>query len=382
MKRNAPKRAGGPAPRQGLVLVIVLVVVAVLSLAGYTFTELMVTEHQSAQIVGRQIQTRALVESAADMLRIYLAQTPDALVQSGGVYSNAAQFQGILVVDDGTPRGRGRFSIVAPLVENGSVTGMRYGLENESAKINLNALVKMDKQKPGVGQQLLMTLPGMDASIADAILDFIDDDDTPRENGAESDYYSALTPPYACKNGPLDTIEELLLVRGVTPEILFGGDANRNGIIDSGELGGSQLAEASGADPEMSRGWAAYLTLRGREANVQPDGTPKIDINNKNLQQLHDDLAAVFNDEWTNFILAYRMYGATTQPSRPNSSVSRDSRFQFVAMYQAPPGGGGPPGGPRGATCREAVPLAAIPLAAVDHRRPGRLFQQAKFNWI
>ena len=34
------------------------------------------------------------------------------------------------------------------------------------------------------------------------------------------------------KNGPLETVEELLLVRGVTPQLLFGADINRNGQLD------------------------------------------------------------------------------------------------------------------------------------------------------
>ena len=46
-------------------------------------------------------------------------------------------------------------------------------------------------------------------------------------NGAESDYYGSLSPPYAPRNGPPVTIEELLLVRGVTPQLLFGLDAAR-----------------------------------------------------------------------------------------------------------------------------------------------------------
>lgn len=345
--------------RSALVLVIVLVVVAVLSLAAYSFTELMLTENQAAHVVGRQAQARALMESAVDMLRVYLAQTPDAITQAGGCYDNPNQFQGVLVMDDGTPRGRGRFSIVAPKIENGAVTGVRYGLENESAKLNLNALVQMDQENPGVGEQLLMALPGMDVNTADAILDWIDADDTPRDNGAESDYYAALNPPYACKNGPLDTIEELLLVRGVTPQLLFGADANRNGFIDPSEQGNAQLAENSGADPEMDRGWAAYLTLHGEEANVQPDGvTPKINLNDNNLQELHDNLAQQFSDEWVNFILAYRLFGGT-QPSSatpsPNQSTPpanqeliyrRPSPFH-LAFYQVQraPGGAAPGGG-------------------------------------
>jgi len=349
--------------RSALILIIVLVVIAVLSLAAYSFTELMLTENQAAHVVGRQAQTRALAESAADMLRVYLAQSPDTITQAGGCYDNAGQFQSVLVMDDGTPRGRGRFSVIAPKIENGAVTGVRFGLENESAKLNLNALVQMDQQNPGVGEQLLMTLPGMDVNIADAILDWIDADDTPRENGAESDYYAAQNPPYACKNGPLDTIEELLLVRGVTPQLLFGADANRNGMIDPNEEANAQIAQSSGADPEMNRGWAAYLTLHGKEANVQPDGvTPKINLNENNLQQLHDDLSqtAQFSDEWVNFILAYRLFGGT-QPkatTSPNSSPNpepgpavyrRPSPFRF-AFFQTQGGGGRAPagGGPKG----------------------------------
>src|SRR4051812_509780 len=106
-----------------MVLIIVLVVVAVLSLAGYSFIELMFTENRSARVVSQQGQARMLVQSGADLLRLYLSQTADQLLQSGGTYDNAAQFQGLIVADDGTPRGRGRISVIAPRVESGTVTG-------------------------------------------------------------------------------------------------------------------------------------------------------------------------------------------------------------------------------------------------------------------
>lgn len=60
----------------------------------------------------------------------------------------------------------------------------------------------------------------------DAILDWLDADDEPRPEGAESDYYESLETPYACKNGPMESIEELLLIAGITPEIYF--DLNRD----------------------------------------------------------------------------------------------------------------------------------------------------------
>jgi general secretion pathway protein K len=61
--------------------------------------------------------------------------------------------------------------------------------------------------------------------IVDSILDWIDTDDLSKLNGAESDYYLSLSPPYRAKNAPLDRVEELLLIRGVTPELFRGTPA-------------------------------------------------------------------------------------------------------------------------------------------------------------
>lgn len=58
--------------------------------------------------------------------------------------------------------------------------------------------------------------------VADSILDWLDEDNLHRINGAEDDYYESLPNPYPCKDAPFDTIEELLLVRGVTPSLFYG----------------------------------------------------------------------------------------------------------------------------------------------------------------
>jgi general secretion pathway protein K len=64
--------------------------------------------------------------------------------------------------------------------------------------------------------------------IVDSILDWIDSDDLHRLNGAESDYYESLSPPYHAKNAPMDRVEELLLVRGVTPELFRAAPATED----------------------------------------------------------------------------------------------------------------------------------------------------------
>lgn len=61
-------------------------------------------------------------------------------------------------------------------------------------------------------------------TIADSIIDWRDEDDFHQPNGAEDDYYESLDRPYRAKNGSFDTLEELLLVRGVTTEAFYGSE--------------------------------------------------------------------------------------------------------------------------------------------------------------
>jgi general secretion pathway protein K len=71
-----------------------------------------------------------------------------------------------------------------------------------------------------------MTLIGVDAAasstIIGSILDWRDPDSNTHLSGTESDYYEGLDPPYFCKDGPIDDLTELLLVRGVTPAMYWG----------------------------------------------------------------------------------------------------------------------------------------------------------------
>jgi general secretion pathway protein K len=59
------------------------------------------------------------------------------------------------------------------------------------------------------------------AVIVDSILDWRDSDDFHRLHGAENRYYQSLPNPYACKNAAFDAVEELLLVRGMRPELFY-----------------------------------------------------------------------------------------------------------------------------------------------------------------
>jgi general secretion pathway protein K len=62
------------------------------------------------------------------------------------------------------------------------------------------------------------------AEIVDAIQDWRDVDDVTHLHGAENEYYLGLKNPYPAKNGFFDSPEELLLVKGITPELFYGHD--------------------------------------------------------------------------------------------------------------------------------------------------------------
>jgi len=68
-------------------------------------------------------------------------------------------------------------------------------------------------------------------TVVDSILDWTDSDSLHRLNGAESDWYEDQGFEYGCKNRPIDVVNELLLIRGITPE-LYAGEGGRPGLVD------------------------------------------------------------------------------------------------------------------------------------------------------
>jgi hypothetical protein len=296
--------------RRGTVLVVVLVAVALLTLVAFRFTELMVAEHETAEVQGRALQALALADSGVAYMGHVLAEEEAVRRQQGGLYDNPTRFQGLEVTADDSLVGLGRFSVLAPAMDaSGRYVDSRFGLEDESARMNLNTLVSAGDEGENDGRERLMHLPGMTEDVADAILDWIDEDDQPRELGAEVEYYSGLDPPYAPKNGPLDTVEELLLVRGVTPALLLGADVNRNYAMDAHEAASVSLEGVDNSMGDMDRGWSAFLTLHSRKSNRPVDGQTRIDLNDQDLEKLHSDLAGVFPAEWATFIVAFRQRG-------------------------------------------------------------------------
>lgn len=315
MRRNSQ-------PRRGSILLLVLLAVVIMSLATASYLTLMKNEHRAARNAGQQLQARQLVESGADYLCVFLDQTDLLIAQQGGVLTNPGTFQGRLVVDDLNQESRGRFTVIAPDVIDGYYSGFRFGLEDESSKLDLNSLVSGDSDEQ-TARNRLMFIPGMTEDVADAILDWIDIDNQPRDYGAEDTYYQGLTPSRTPSNAPLRSLSELLQVRGVTPELLYGLDVNRNLIVDESEVARGVLTQIDNSLGQINRGWAAYFTVYAAERTLTSTGTQKINVNNSDLRTLQTELQQVVDAETANFILAYRQFGpaaANAQSTGANAS--------------------------------------------------------------
>jgi hypothetical protein len=317
---NINTHINGANKRPGSILMVVLIVVMVVSLGAYTFSAMMLAHNETAMLSSNHQQARWLVDSGIDTIRVHLSLTESDRLESGGSYDNPVLFQAINIVPDPDPVAAGNFTVLSPAINSdGYTAGIRYGLENESARLNLNALLTADDYAENGGRTLLMALPGMTENEADAIMDWIDEDDEPREYGAEYDYYQGLSSPYKPTNGPFNTVEELLLVRGVSPQLLFGADVNRNGMVDAHEQAAlsavQQIADLTATaesaaenmvSGSLERGWSSYLTLYSQENNLNINGEARINFNEEDLTKLHQDLSAVFSVDVANFVILYR----------------------------------------------------------------------------
>jgi DNA uptake protein ComE-like DNA-binding protein len=121
------------------------------------------------------------------------------------------------------PLGDGGFRVIQPFLDLKTEAGVieegvatNYGLIDEERKININTA---DKKTLTRLFEILGGLEPMQASeIAAAILDWRDENEDREQGGAESDHYRSEA-GYSCKNAPFQVLEELLLVRGVSPDL-------------------------------------------------------------------------------------------------------------------------------------------------------------------
>jgi general secretion pathway protein K len=182
-----------------------------LAIATYTYIS---PRLETAGVFRDRSKLRYLVKGgfAQAMLKITEDETPlyDALNES---WANDQK------LFDGHKLGEGTFTIsYSVLDETLDIEEERFGIVDEERKINVNTmpqdvLARLFESLGNVGS-------GDANDLAAAIVDWRDADGDPQTNGAESEYYEALSPlGYPCKNAEFQVLDELLLVKGMTSEI-------------------------------------------------------------------------------------------------------------------------------------------------------------------
>jgi type II secretory pathway component PulK len=154
------------------------------------------------------------------------------------------------------PVGNGYFWLLRPDYDDPSLPV--FGLMEESAKLNLI----------GSSYDDLIRLPGMTYPAASSIMDWTDEDSNVERDGAEDEYYLSLADPYYCKNANFETVEELLMVREVYRDMLYGDGT-------APPLGQRYATRGSGrdmfTDPQLARGIFDLLTIYTSEPNMIGD---------------------------------------------------------------------------------------------------------------
>ncbi len=260
------------AGRSGVVLVLVLWLMAFLSMMVLSFLRNERIELRVASGQADRMRAMELCKSGVAMAAAVLASDETAYDTAFDEWKGSDEdFKEHVMGDDGY------FSLIFNDLDDQAE--IAYGLSDENGKINLNS----------APADVLAELPGMDEEIAAAIVDWRDEDED-TQNGAESAYYQGLDPPYACKNAPFETVEELLFVKGVTPDLLYGEDANRNGVLDANENDGDAAYPPDDADGLLDGGLIDFLTVHSYELNAAQDGTPRVNINAEDDQKMAQDL--------------------------------------------------------------------------------------------
>ncbi|MGQ9523795.1 MAG: helix-hairpin-helix domain-containing protein [Armatimonadota bacterium] len=214
-----------------------------------------------AALVGLVVSLSQATRIEMRAARNFAAELQSRALADAGVYLAAVTLQ-----NDQTPYVDSEDDDWYLLGENGAA---EYELGEGTYRVQIvDACARLDVNR-ATRDELLM-LPGMTEEIADAIIDWRDADDEPSEAGAESDVYETFPTPYRTRNGPFQSLDELLLVSRVTPSLLYGTPA------------GQAVEPTANTD----KPWCELLTVRSNSPEVTADGQSRLDINQATIEQL------------------------------------------------------------------------------------------------
>jgi type II secretory pathway component PulK len=284
----------------GSVLIIVLwVAFGLVALALY-FAQSMTYELRASDNRTANVEAEQAIDGASR----YVSYVLKTLGTNGAVPDLLSYHrEGILVGD-------ARYWLIGRSDQQNVPTEPVFGLVDETSKLNLNTATS----------NMLLMLPRMTPELAAAIIDWRDTDSNVSQGGAESETYLRRQPPYNCKNAPFDTVDELRLVMGMDLDLLYGEDANLNGILDLNENDGNILPPIDNRDNRLDHGLLEYVTVYSRQPNAS-----KTNITDRaQLQALLQE-----NFEAAKAAQIVAKFGPAPRPGQPPTPLNIKSVLEF-----------------------------------------------------
>ena len=167
-----------------------------------------------------------------------------------------------------------------------------YSVRDEQSYLNIN------NSDPAIWENM----GSISSEYRAAIIDWVDADDDTSPDGAETDFYLRLEPPYVSKNKPCLALRELLFLKEVTFRVYTGEDLNRNSLLDENEKDGSLSFPPDNEDNKLDSGLVDIFTVYG-------DGRANINTTSKAVLSALPGL----DESAADTILAYRA-GPDGQP--------------------------------------------------------------------
>jgi general secretion pathway protein K len=201
--------------RRGIALIIVLLMVSIIVALTIQFSRDTRSEIYGAANISDRLRLRYIAES--------------------GFYVGEALLLADKTSFDGLTEAWANTDMISlkseEFFDNGA---FKLEIQDEGGKIPINKLANGNAYNPLIRDALLRLLTGpyfqmgqrKAEELRDAIKDWIDADDEVTGGGAEGSYYAGLGRPYTAKNAPIDCIEELMMVKGVTRELFYGTGEN------------------------------------------------------------------------------------------------------------------------------------------------------------
>jgi len=330
------------AQRRGSVLVAVMVITILTSIIAASLLFRIRAESSAAGGTGQAEQARATALSGLKKALMILEESPHDIVMW---YDNEDMFRNQFVCDDGTTQWY--FTIFA--ANEFEDQEVRYGVTGLGGRVNINF----------ADEATLMRLPQMTRQLAHTLIDYRDADNEPMDEGLEDqqlDEGSGRT--YIVKNGPLATLEELLLVKGFDGTIVYGEDANFNGMLDPNEDDEDEHFPPDDGNGELSKGLrgCAVTVTYGQDKNK--DGQRRYNLNSDSsaaskagLSSQTQEFVKLYRGEGNTFKhpsqllkMRYRLENTVyEEESSGRSSRGRSSRGG--RGMRGPPGRRGAPGG-------------------------------------